>query len=185
MNVTILGSGTSIGVPMPTCQCEVCMSKDPHDNRLRCSALIRTDDDKDILVDCGPDFRLQALRAGIKRLDALLLTHNHFDHCYGLDDLRPWAYWTPLPTYADKGMSQSLLTRWDYIFVHQYPGVPKLVLHTVHPSQGDVFKIGETLELRWQAPEKDSQYLFAHADFPYWFGTPFGLSGHFRIRLHY
>ena len=144
MKITILGSGTSIGVPMPTCKCEVCTSKDPHDNRLRCSALVHTDDDKDILIDCGPDFRLQALRADIKKLDALLLTHNHFDHCYGLDDLRPWAYWTPLPTYADKGMSQSLLTRWDYIFVHQYPGVPKLILHTVHPSQGDVFKVGET-----------------------------------------
>lgn len=143
MKVTILGSGTSIGVPMPTCQCEVCKSTDPLDNRWRCSALVETDEGKQILIDCGPDFRLQSLRAKIMHLDALLLTHNHFDHCYGIDDLRPWAYYTPLDTYADQHMSQALVTRWDYIFVHQYPGVPKLVLHTLYPSKGDSFKVGE------------------------------------------
>lgn len=145
MKVTILGSGTSIGVPMPTCQCEVCQSKDPRDNRWRCSALVETNDSKQILIDCGPDFRLQSLRANILHLDALLLTHKHFDHCYGIDDLRPWAYTNPLQTYADEGMSNALNERWDYIFVHQYPGVPKLPLHTLHPSSGDQFMIGETL----------------------------------------
>lgn len=145
MKVTILGSGTSIGVPMPTCQCEVCKSSDPKDNRLRCSALVETDDHKNILIDCGPDFRLQAIRAGISRLDTLLLTHNHFDHCYGLDDLRPFAYHQPLACYADKGMSDALVQRWDYIFVHKYPGVPKLELTTLYPSKGDSFKVGETL----------------------------------------
>ena len=144
MKVNILGSGTSIGVPMPTCTCEVCQSKDPKDNRWRCSALVETDEGKQILVDCGPDFRLQSLRANIQHLDALLLTHNHFDHCYGIDDLRPWAYFTPLDTYADEGMSQALMTRWDYIFVHCYPGVPKLPLHTLHPSRGDSFMVGDT-----------------------------------------
>lgn len=144
MKVTILGSGTSIGVPMPTCQCEVCLSSDQKDKRLRCSALVETDDEKNILVDCGPDFRMQAIRAGIKQLDALLLTHNHFDHCYGLDDLRPYAYYKPLPCYSDKIMSEALMTRWDYIFVHKYPGVPKLELNTLYPSHGDAFKVGET-----------------------------------------
>lgn len=144
MKVTILGSGTSIGVPMPTCQCEVCRSQDPHDNRWRCSALVETDDGHQVLIDCGPDFRLQSIRADIRRLDALLLTHNHFDHCYGIDDLRPWAYFQPLDTYADSHMSQALMSRWDYIFVHKYPGVPKLVLHTLHPSQGDAFTVGAT-----------------------------------------
>lgn len=129
---------------MPTCQCEVCKSADPRDNRMRCSALVGLDDGRQILVDCGPDFRMQALRAGICQLDALLLTHNHFDHCYGIDDLRPWAYFNPLPTYADQGMSNALLTRWDYIFVHKYPGVPKLDLHTLRPSQGDTFLVGDT-----------------------------------------
>lgn len=145
MKVTILGSGTSIGVPMPTCQCEVCRSADSHDNRLRCSALVETDEGQQILIDCGPDFRMQSLRAGIRKLDAMLLTHNHFDHCYGIDDLRPWAYEHPLPTYADQGMSNALMSRWDYIFVHQYPGVPKLILHTLHPSQGDAFQVGQTM----------------------------------------
>ena len=144
MKVTILGSGTSIGVPMPTCQCEVCRSKDPKDNRLRCSALVETNDGKQILVDCGPDFRMQAIRTDIRELDALLLTHNHFDHCYGLDDLRPFAYHQPLPTYADEIMSEALLSRWDYIFVHRYPGVPQLHLTTLHPSQGDSFDVGDT-----------------------------------------
>lgn len=144
MKVNILGSGTSIGVPMPTCQCEVCQSTDPLDNRWRCSALIETDEGKHILIDCGPDFRLQSIRANIMQLDALLLTHNHFDHCYGIDDLRPWAYFTPLDTYADEGMSNALINRWDYIFKYQYPGVPKLVLHTLHPSRGDSFLVGNT-----------------------------------------
>lgn len=145
MKVTILGSGTSIGVPMPTCQCEVCQSDDPKDKRLRCSALVETDDHKLILIDCGPDFRMQAIRAGITQIDALLLTHNHFDHCYGLDDLRPFAYHQPLACYADQKMSDCLLERWDYIFVHKYPGVPKLELTTLHPSRGDSFRVGETV----------------------------------------
>lgn len=134
MKLTILGSGTSIGIPVPTCECEVCQSHDPKDNRLRCSALLQTDRGQQILIDCGPDMRQQALRAHIMHIDALLLTHNHFDHCYGLDDLRPWAYRQPLPTYADQIMTDALLDRWDYIFVHRYPGVPSLELHTLHPD---------------------------------------------------
>lgn len=134
MKITILGSGTSIGVPMPTCTCPTCQSHDPHDVRLRCSALVETDEGQQILIDCGPDMRYQSLRAHIRHLDALLLTHNHFDHCYGLDDLRPWAFAQPLPTYADTLMSDALLSRWDYIFVHRYPGVPQLELHTLCPD---------------------------------------------------
>lgn len=145
MKVTILGSGTSIGVPMPTCQCEVCQSKDPRDNRMRCSALVETDEGKQILIDCGPDMRSQALRADIRQIDALVLTHNHFDHCYGIDDLRPWAFFHPLPTYADQIMSEALYSRWDYIFVHKYPGVPQLQLTTLHPEQDDTCRVGETL----------------------------------------
>lgn len=144
MKVTILGSGTSIGVPQPLCECEVCQSKDPHDDRMRCSALVETDEGQNILIDCGPDFRTQALRAKIKHIEALLLTHNHFDHCYGIDDMRAWAFMKPVPTYADQGMTKSLIERWDYIFVHKYPGVPKLELHTVKPEDDDTFMVGET-----------------------------------------
>lgn len=134
MLITFLGTGTSCGVPMPTCTCEVCTSSDPHDSRLRASILIETDDDKNILIDCGPDFRQQALSNGIKRLDALFITHNHFDHCAGLDDLRAYAYRTTLDAYADEIVTRTLNSHYDYIFVHRYPGVPSVNLHTISPD---------------------------------------------------
>lgn len=134
MKVRFLGTGTSCGVPMPTCQCEVCQSKDPHDNRLRASILIETDDKKNILIDCGPDFRQQALRADIKRLDALFITHTHFDHCAGLDDLRAYCYKNILSTYAEESVTNTFIKHYDYIFVHRYPGVPSIDLKTITPS---------------------------------------------------
>ncbi|MBR0037139.1 MAG: MBL fold metallo-hydrolase [Bacteroidales bacterium] len=143
MKVQFLGTGTSCGVPMPLCSCEVCTSADPHDNRLRCSVLVETDDHKNILIDCGPDFRQQALRAHITHLDALLITHNHFDHVAGLDDLRAFCWENPLPTYADPIVSKTFIEKYDYIFVHKYPGVPQMDLHIAHPE--DEFQIGETL----------------------------------------
>lgn len=142
MKVTFLGTGTSCGVPLPTCTCEVCTSSDPHDNRLRASVLVETDHGEQILIDCGPDFRQQALRAGIRHLDALLLTHGHFDHCYGIDDLRAYAYAQPLPVYADQILTEQLKAHWNYIFVQRYPGAPQLELHTLtHSSR---FHIGQT-----------------------------------------
>lgn len=134
MTVTFLGTGTSCGVPMPTCRCEVCTSADPRDNRLRCSCLVETADGQNILIDCGPDFRLQALRAGIRRLDALLVTHNHFDHVAGLDDLRAYCFEKPLATYCDPIVTRNFIEKYDYIFVHRYPGTPKMDLHEL---QGD------------------------------------------------
>lgn len=141
MKVTFLGTGTSCGVPMPTCQCEVCQSKDPHDNRLRASILIETDDHKSILIDCGPDFRQQALRADIKKLDALFITHIHFDHCAGLDDLRAYSFKNPLSCYAEKLVTDTFIKHYDYIFVNRYPGVPSIDLHTISPDEN--VKIGE------------------------------------------
>lgn len=134
MKITFLGTGTSCGVPMPTCQCEVCTSKDPRDNRLRASIFIETDDNKNILIDCGPDFRQQALRTDIKRIDALFITHNHFDHAAGLDDLRAYAFKNPLETYADETVTKTLTRHYDYIFVHRYPGTPSVELNTITPS---------------------------------------------------
>lgn len=142
MKITFLGTGTSCGVPMPTCTCEVCTSKDPRDNRLRCSCLVETDDGKQILVDCGPDFRQQALRSGIERLDVLLITHNHFDHVAGLDDLRAYCYESALPIYADPIVSRTFQSHYDYIFVHHYPGTPKMDLHQL--SGDESLQIGET-----------------------------------------
>ena len=90
MQLTFLGTGTSKGVPEIGCTCPVCLSTDPHDKRLRVSVLIETDDAR-ILIDCGPDFREQMLRIPFDRLDGVLLTHEHYDHTGGIDDLRPFA----------------------------------------------------------------------------------------------
>ena len=89
MEVEFLGTGTSMGVPFVGCECEVCRSQDPRDKRLRCSAIVRVDG-VNLLIDCGPDFRQQMLRASDNRLDALLMTHTHYDHSGGMDDLRPY-----------------------------------------------------------------------------------------------
>ncbi len=142
MKVTFLGTGTSCGVPLPTCKCEVCTSSDPKDNRMRCSVLVETDDHKQILVDCGPDFRFQALRFNIQHLDALLVTHNHFDHVAGLDDLRAYCNDSPLPIYADAIVSRTFKLHYDYIFVHRYPGTPKLELNELDGTES--FQIGKT-----------------------------------------
>ena len=92
MRLTFLGTGTSTGVPRIGCQCEVCTSHDPRDHRLRCSALFQRGD-TNILLDCGPDFRYQMLRLGFySPIHAVLITHEHYDHVGGIDDLRPYTY---------------------------------------------------------------------------------------------
>ena len=91
IRITVLGSGTSVGVPTIGCRCKVCLSEDPRDKRLRPSILIRYEG-RMVLIDTTPDFRAQALRVGIDRLDAILLTHSHADHIMGLDDVRPFNY---------------------------------------------------------------------------------------------
>lgn len=141
MKVKFLGTGTSCGVPMPTCQCEVCQSKDPKDNRLRASIIIETDDNKSILIDCGPDFRQQALRFGIKKLDSLFITHIHFDHCAGLDDLRAYCYRHTLNMYAEDYVADVFIKHYDYIFVHRYPGTPSIDLKKI--STSDVIEVGD------------------------------------------
>ncbi|MDR0895727.1 MAG: MBL fold metallo-hydrolase [Prevotellaceae bacterium] len=144
MKLRILGSGTSTGVPEIGCKCAVCTSTDPHDNRLRASSLIHTDDDKVILVDCGPDFREQMLRVPtFERIDGVLITHEHYDHVGGLDDLRPFCRFGDIPIYADAYTAAHLRSRMPYCFVDKtYPGVPKLTLHEV--EAGVPFYIGQT-----------------------------------------
>ena len=96
IEVEFLGTGTSTGVPQLGCECEVCKSADPRDKRLRCSAIVRTQG-VSLLIDCGPDFRQQMLRASDLHLDALLITHSHYDHVGGMDDLRPYCREIPFP----------------------------------------------------------------------------------------
>jgi phosphoribosyl 1,2-cyclic phosphate phosphodiesterase len=116
MELEILGSGTSHGIPVIGCACPVCASKDPRDERYRASALIRADDGTIIVIDSGPEFRLQALRAQLTRVDALLVTHPHADHVHGLDDLRIFTHTRELPVYANPATAEELAERFSYIF---------------------------------------------------------------------
>ena len=135
IKITVLGSGTSKGVPEIGCTCPTCMSTDPKDKRLRASVLIETHGMR-ILIDASPDLRQQALRLGLSRLDAILLTHQHYDHVGGIDDIRPFCIDRDLPIYTNRQTAHDLRNRLDYCFrKHPYPGVPKLDLHEVecHP----------------------------------------------------
>ena len=134
MKITLLGTGTSCGVPQIGCHCSTCMSNDPRDKRLRCSAFFQTDEAV-LLVDCSPDFREQMLRMDYDgMIDAVFVTHEHYDHVGGIDDLRPFSYMHDLPLYADPYAAEHLRTRLPYCLVeNKYPGVPQLRLHTLHP----------------------------------------------------
>ncbi|MDR1171525.1 MAG: MBL fold metallo-hydrolase [Bacteroidales bacterium] len=133
MKVTFLGTGTSQGVPVIACPCAVCVSGDSHDKRLRCSVLVQTGG-KNIVIDSGPDFRQQMLRANVIRLDAILFTHGHKDHTAGLDDVRAYNYVMQRPTdiYAEERVQKVLRQEFAYIFAEtKYPGVPELNMHTI------------------------------------------------------
>lgn len=131
MQITFLGTGTSTGIPQIGCTCPVCTSTDPKDNRLRTSAVVSVNG-KNILIDCGPDFRQQVLRAGIGRIDAVLITHIHYDHTGGIDDLRPFGGKHTLPIYLEPSVAEGIRTRLPYCFGdHLYPGVPNIRLQEI------------------------------------------------------
>lgn len=132
LQIEFLGTGTSTGVPQVKCGCEVCRSSDPHDKRLRQSAIVRYRG-KRILIDCGPDFRQQILRASDDDLDALLITHIHYDHVGGMDDLRPYARQShPFPVFARQDVIDRLRVQLPYCFVEKpYPGVPRFTFTAV------------------------------------------------------
>ena len=135
MRLTFLGTGTSCGVPVIGCQCEVCQSTDPKDKRTRCSALVETDETR-LLIDCGPDFRQQILPQPFRRIDGILITHAHYDHMGGMDDIRPYCQFGEINVYADSSACQSMLEMLPYCFAeNRYPGVPAIGLHEILPHE--------------------------------------------------
>lgn len=135
LRVTLLGTGTSGGVPSLGCHCKVCESTDPHDKRLRCAALVETETTR-VLIDCGPDIRQQLMPFPFSPLNGVLLTHMHYDHVGGIDDLRPFCVFGDIHIYADQKTSDHLHEMMPYCFgEHLYPGVPKLNLHLAEPHK--------------------------------------------------
>jgi phosphoribosyl 1,2-cyclic phosphate phosphodiesterase len=142
LKITFLGTGTSSGVPMIACECDVCTSTNKKDKRLRSSILIESGKTS-IVVDTTPDFRYQMLRENVKRLDAVLFTHPHKDHIAGLDDVRAYNYIQeqPMPVYANQMTIDALMREFAYAFADKkYPGVPNLELNTITL---DPFSIGD------------------------------------------
>ena len=135
MKLTFLGTGTSCGVPVIGCQCEVCRSTDPHDKRTRCSALVETETTR-VLIDCGPDFRQQILPQPFRKIDGILITHSHYDHMGGMEDIRPYCQFGEINVYADPRAKESMLQMLPYCFAeNRYPGVPTIGLHEILPHQ--------------------------------------------------
>jgi phosphoribosyl 1,2-cyclic phosphate phosphodiesterase len=140
VTITFLGTGTSQGVPVIACDCEVCTSEDHHDKRLRTSILIEAED-KTIVIDSGPDFRYQMLREKVKRLNAIVFTHEHKDHVAGMDDIRAFNYRQkqPINVYADVRVQKALHREFPYIFDDAgYPGIPEIKLHTIGNEPFDI-----------------------------------------------
>lgn len=143
MKVTFLGTGTSQGVPIIACRCDVCRSEDKKDKRLRSSIMIE-DEGQTYVVDTGPDFREQMLRENVERLDAVIYTHEHRDHIGGLDDIRAFNYimGKHIDVYADDKVEDAIRRTYPYIFYHEkYPGIPEIKLHHI---TGEPFTIGKT-----------------------------------------
>lgn len=143
LKITFLGTGTSQGIPVIGCGCAVCQSAYKRDKRLRVSVWVQTYD-KSIVIDSGPDFRYQMLRAGVNDLDVILYTHEHKDHIAGLDDIRPYNYILKkrIDIYATERVQEALKREFQYIFSDvKYHGLPQINLHTINQEP---FTIGTT-----------------------------------------
>ncbi len=165
--LTFLGSGTSQGVPMIGCGCEVCRSRDFRDKRLRASVLVEYEG-MTILVDAGPDFRQQMLRAGVHHLDAILLTHNHKDHTGGLDDIRAFNYLEKRASeiYCEKYVEDSLRMEYSYAFQEKkYPGAPEWHVHNIENKPFTIKSGGPFEVLMWESG-KGYTYQTAGEDEP-------------------
>ncbi len=168
MQITFLGTGTSQGIPVIGCDCEVCRSTDPRDKRLRTSILV-TIDDVNIGVDAGPDFRQQMLNNQVQHLDAILLTHEHNDHIIGLDDVRPFNFKSgeDMPIYCAERVAKELRMRFAYAFdINPYPGAPRFLLKPISAEQP--FKVKHTQVFPFQFLHGKMPVLgFRFGDFVY------------------
>jgi phosphoribosyl 1,2-cyclic phosphate phosphodiesterase len=145
MKLHIMGSGTSHGIPMLGCGCPVCRSADSRDQRFRSSLYIQGSRGEQAVIDTGPEFRLQALRAGIRRLDAVFLTHSHADHIHGMDDVRPLSRDAPLPVYGGRETLEELRQRFSYVFRETQRGGGKPQLLPIEAGPGDSIAAGGLL----------------------------------------
>jgi phosphoribosyl 1,2-cyclic phosphate phosphodiesterase len=137
VKITFLGTGTSQGVPVIACDCNTCLSTDQHDKRLRTSVLIETAETT-VVIDAGPDFRQQMLSEHVKKLDAIILTHEHKDHIAGLDDVRAFNYKSQdaIDIFSEERVQKVVKKEYSYVFAeYQYPGIPKMRLNPV-PEHG-------------------------------------------------
>lgn len=180
LRVLVLGSGTSAGVPTLLCDCSVCTSTDPRDNRMRPSILVEYNGHS-VLIDTTPDFRQQALRFGLRRIDAILFTHAHADHILGLDDIRPFNFRRkdPIPIYADEATLHSIRNVFPYAFQEaaaETP-VPRLAAHTLDGDPFDLFGLRITpvrllhgkcpiYGFRFGTPDFGVAYLTDHSEIP-------------------
>lgn len=176
LTITVLGSGTSVGVPTIGCDCKVCRSEDPRDQRLRPSVLVSYGG-HNVLIDSGPDFRQQALRAQIRHIDAILFTHSHADHIMGLDDVRPFNFHRkdPIPIYGSEQTIGNIRNSFRYVFEAgcSQSTVPKIAPHCLNGSGITLFGLeftpvplkhgdGDTLGYRFGK----AAYLTDHSEIP-------------------
>jgi len=167
MNITFLGTGTSQGVPVIACDCDVCRDGSEKDHRLRSSILVEAKGQV-VVVDAGPDFRQQLLREKVEHLDALLITHRHKDHIAGMDDVRSfnWFSGKPMPVYATRKDQAQIKQEFSYAFSGtQYPGVPRFDLHTIGDKP---FMIGDLAVIPLEVLHLKMEILgFRFGDFAY------------------
>lgn len=175
-SILVLGSGTSVGVPMIGCRCKVCTSSDPRDQRLRPSIFLRLDDRR-VLIDTSPDFRYQALRYGIDRIDAILYTHSHADHILGLDDVRPFNFLqkSDIPIYASAAALEVIERTFRYVFAEgpTESSRPRLTPHLFEDEPIDVaglqiqpIRMAHGKGIVYGFRFGDCAYLTDHSDIP-------------------